>query len=142
MTDFYIYLAEKRIKEIERQKKIEQYYKKKEESGGGSSPSRKIVWIELLLQTPIDDYRKNAVALIIAPYLINIKRLPYYDAMTVVKEWLARCDQVRRLDSNFDQRIKSSLDVAIRDKTKPMRLSTLQGRNPTLCQRLLRNKSF
>jgi hypothetical protein len=41
MTDFYIYLAEKRIKETERQKKIEQYYKKKEESGGGSSPSRK-----------------------------------------------------------------------------------------------------
>jgi hypothetical protein len=32
-----------------------------------------IPWIEKLLQTPIDDYRKNAVSLILAPYLINIK---------------------------------------------------------------------
>jgi hypothetical protein len=33
-----------------------------------------IPWIEKLLQTPIDDYRKKAVALILAPYLINIKK--------------------------------------------------------------------
>ena len=34
-----------------------------------------IAWI--LLQTPIDDYRKNAVSLILAPYFINIKKLSY-----------------------------------------------------------------
>ena len=27
-----------------------------------------IAWIEKLLETPIDDYRKNAVGLILAPY--------------------------------------------------------------------------
>ena len=33
-----------------------------------------ISWIEILLQTPIEDYRKNAIGLILAPYLINIRK--------------------------------------------------------------------
>jgi hypothetical protein len=39
---------------------------KRYDSGFGSGIS-KINWIETLLQTPIADYRKNAVALILAP---------------------------------------------------------------------------
>ena len=38
-----------------------------------SSKSNQIAWIEKLLQTPITGYRKNAVSLILAPYLINIR---------------------------------------------------------------------
>ncbi|MFZ0329405.1 MAG: hypothetical protein WAL66_19095, partial [Nitrososphaeraceae archaeon] len=34
--------------------------------------STKIWWIEKLLQTPVDDYRKFAVWRILAPYVINI----------------------------------------------------------------------
>jgi Primase X len=41
-------------------------------------------WIEKLLQTPIDDYRKNAVSLILVPYLINIRKLSYDDALNAI----------------------------------------------------------
>jgi hypothetical protein len=37
--------------------------------------SNTIWWIEKLLQTPIDDYRKFTVWRIMIPYLINIRRL-------------------------------------------------------------------
>ena len=48
-----------------------------------------IKWIEKLLQTPVDDYRKNAMALILAPYLLNIKKLTYDDAFNIINEWLS-----------------------------------------------------
>lgn len=47
-----------------------------------------IPWIEKLLQTPIDDYKKNAVSLILAPYLINIKKLSYDGALNIINNWL------------------------------------------------------
>jgi hypothetical protein len=43
-----------------------------------------IPWIEKLLQTPTADYRKNAVNLILAPYLINVKKLSYDDALNII----------------------------------------------------------
>ena len=38
----------------------------------------------LLLQTPIADYRKNAVALVLAPYLIGIRGMPSDGATKVI----------------------------------------------------------
>lgn len=52
------------------QKRLEKRY-----GSGFGSGTNKINWMEILLQTPIDDYRKNAIALILAPYLINIKKV-------------------------------------------------------------------
>ena len=43
-----------------------------------------IPWIEKLLDTPIDDYRKNAVNLILAPYLINVRKLSYDAALNII----------------------------------------------------------
>ena len=57
-----------------------------------------IKWIDILLETPISDYRKNAISLILAPYLINIKKLPYTNAFDIIKDWLNRCDSLIRLD--------------------------------------------
>ena len=49
-----------------------------------------ISWIEKLLQTPIDDYRKTTVNLILAPYLINIKKVSYEDALNIIDKWLSK----------------------------------------------------
>jgi hypothetical protein len=38
------------------------------------TPRQSKSYLLLLLQTPIADYRKNAVALVLAPYLIGISR--------------------------------------------------------------------
>ena len=97
-----------------------------------------IKWIEnSLLKTPIEDYRKNAIALILAPYLINIRKISYDNAFSMIKEWLTKCNDLRHLDSNFDYRIKTSLYTAMRKQTLPMRLDTLEDRNRELHRLLI-----
>src|SRR5215210_7026917 len=73
LRSFHAYLVDQRIKELQRQK--EQIKKYRQKHGDVND----IKWIEILLETPISDYRKNAINLILAPYLINIKKLPYTD---------------------------------------------------------------
>jgi hypothetical protein len=48
------------------------------------SKSYLLLLLLLLLQTPIADYRKNAVALVLAPYLIGIRGMPSDEATKVI----------------------------------------------------------
>jgi Primase X len=70
------------------------------------------MWIETLFQTPIGEYRKNALRLIIAPYLINIRKLSYEEAFNVAKDWLNLCGSIKRLDFNSERRIRENLNNA------------------------------
>jgi hypothetical protein len=99
---FYIYLADRKLKEIASMHKIqtESHY---------TPRSNTIGWIEKLLQTPIDDYRKNAVSLILAPYLINIKKLSYEDALNIINSWLIKCGKLRQLDNNLKYTVKYAI---------------------------------
>jgi hypothetical protein len=58
---FYIYLADRKLKEFNNMRK-------NQTESHHTFHGNTIPWIEKLLQTPIDDYRKNAVNLILAPY--------------------------------------------------------------------------
>jgi hypothetical protein len=126
LGSFYAHLVDQTIKESQRQKEIERYRKKY------VTNVNDIKWIEILLETPISDYRKNAISLILAPYLINIKKLPYSNAFNIIKDWLNRCDSLRRLDSNFNYRIKSALENAIQKGIPPMSLAKLREKNREL----------
>ena len=88
---FYIYLADRKLKEFNNMQK------NKTESYWGNT----IPWIEKLLQTPIDDFRKNAVNLILAPYLINVKKLSYDAALNIINGWLGKCGKLRQLDQEL-----------------------------------------
>jgi hypothetical protein len=126
LYDFYLWLANEKIKETERQKKISKYQsntKKKSDS---------IHWIDKLLQTPIEDYRKNAVSLILAPYLINIRKMSIADALIIIKEWLDECSSLRVLDSNFNYRVKYALNTTIENGIPPMKFDTLQQKKAPL----------
>ena len=90
---FQAYLGDQKIKEIKLRKRIEKRF------GLISDKNHSISWIETLLQTPVDDYRKNAIGLILAPYLINIKKLPYESASTILRDWLKKCSQLRKFRS-------------------------------------------
>ena len=59
-----------------------------------------IWWIEKLLQTPVDDYRKFAVWRILIPYLINIRRLSDDEANNTINNWLDTCRTLCGLDFN------------------------------------------
>jgi hypothetical protein len=88
-----------------------------------------IPWIEKLLQTPIDDYRKNAVDLILAPYLINIKKLSYDAASNIINSWLSKCGELRQLDQNFDYTVRYALKYSAKNGQRPLKLDTLKLKN-------------
>jgi hypothetical protein len=119
LRSFHAYLVDQRIKELQRQK--EQIKKYRQKHGDDVND---IKWIEILLETPIN--------LILAPYLINIKKLPYTDAFNIIKDWLNKCDSLRRLDSNFDYRLKSALEDAIHKGIPSMSLAKLREKNKEL----------
>jgi hypothetical protein len=104
LYDFYLWLADEKIKEVERQQKISKYQLNTQKA------SNSIRWIDMLLQTPLEDYRKNVVSLILAPYLINIRKMAISDALIIIKEWLDECASLRALDSNFNYRVKYALN--------------------------------
>lgn len=117
--NFHAYLVDDKIKEMKLHERLVKKYGSNFTSGTGI-----IKWIEILLQTPIDDYRKNSVALILSPYLINIKKISYQESFLIIKDWLKKCNALRKLDENFDYRIKYSLDRATRKHMLPIRFET------------------
>lgn len=75
LGSFHAYLVDQRIKELQRQKELKVKYQiRMKKNDNNTSSITAIPWIELLLETPIEDYRKNAISLILAPYLINVKK--------------------------------------------------------------------
>jgi hypothetical protein len=93
-------------------------------------------WIEILLETPIGDYRKNAVWRILAPYLINIKKLSYEEAFYIIKKWLNTCDKIIPLDFSANTKIKDTLRAASRVGYLPMGFKELKTENEELYRRI------
>jgi hypothetical protein len=88
-----------------------------------------ILWIEKLLKTPIGDFRKTSLSLILAPYLINIKKLSYQESFDILFEWLQKCDAIRKLDFNPKYLVKYALHTANQKRIPPMKLGTLKNKN-------------
>ena len=129
LSEFYIYLADSKIKEIHRQRKR---LEKSINVISSYDHKRILHWIEILLQTPISDYRKNAVRRIIAPYLINIKKLSYDEAFNIIKHWLYNCDKIIPLDFNTNTKIKETLRASITVGYLPMSFRDLKIENGEL----------
>jgi len=95
-------------------------------------------WIECLLQIGIEDFRKNVVSLILAPYLLHKKKLSTEQAAQVIQDWLQnKCSPLSRLNFNTEYLIRSALNNASK---KPqiyhMSFDTLAEYNPELHKRL------
>jgi Primase X len=125
LVDFYIYLQDIKLKRIVHQQRENSKNRNRNgtenlvthkfsNSSNRNNNHQVIPWIDALLETPIVDYRKFVIWRILAPYLINIKKLSYDEAFDQMRNWLANCDRVRRLDFNIDQRIKGNLRAAIK----------------------------
>jgi hypothetical protein len=83
-------------------------------------------WIEKLLQTPIDDYRKYAVWRILIPYLINIRMLAGDEANDMTTGWLDKCNSLRRLDFNVNHIIRPNISRVKRGGYLPISLEKLK----------------
>jgi hypothetical protein len=115
------------------QEKIDNNIAKRKRSSHNTkiTPSKR-VWIEVLLNMPIEDYRKEAIRRILAPYLINIRKLTYDDAFNVIKNWLDSCDNVNPLNFNANVRIKYSLRAATHVGYRPVGFNDLKVENGEL----------
>ena len=122
---FYIYLTDRKLKGLKNMRKNQT------ESNYVSRGST-IPWIEKLLQTPIDDYRKNAVNLILAPYLINVKKLSYDVALNIINDWLSKCGKSRQLDQDFNYLVRYALKYCAKNGNRPLKLDTLKLKNNAL----------
>jgi Primase X len=126
LRDFRRYLIQEKIDNNVAERKRSRF-----SSNTKTTPTKR-VWIEILLDTPIEDYRKYALRGIIAPYLVNIRKLAYDDAFNVMKTWLNSCDKIRPLDFNANLRIKDALRAADRVGYLPMAFNDLKSENVKL----------
>jgi non-catalytic primase subunit PriX-like protein len=88
--------------------------------------STTIRWIEKILLTPLDDYRKFVVWRILAPYLVNIKKCSADETYTTIRNWLDKCGQLRVLDFHPNNVIKYNINSAKRGGYLPISLEKLK----------------
>ena len=135
LHDFRRYLITQKIQEMKNKdkdnKKVKQlsYSYSQNNNDKIGNTTNIILWIEKLLKTPISDFRKNSLSLILAPYLINIKKLSYQESSDLLIEWLHKCDSIRKLDFNPSYLVKTALHTANQKRIPPMKRETLKNRN-------------
>jgi hypothetical protein len=88
-----------------------------------------IRWIEKLLQTPLDDYRKYVMWRILAPYLTNVRKCSADEASNIIRNWLDKCRNLRQLDFNTNHMIKHNINSAKRRGYLPISLDNLKSEN-------------
>jgi hypothetical protein len=130
LRDFRRWLINEKIE----QQKLSSIVRGKRKSVG-PSPSRNkttILWIEKLLQTPVDDYRKFAIWRILAPYLINIKGYSIEDAFTMIRDWLNKCNSLKQLDFSPNYIVRYNINNAKKTRYLPISLDKLKMENSRL----------
>ena len=77
-------------------------------------------WIEKLLQTLIEDYRKRSRDLILVPYLVFRRGMRDESQITqIVMRWPDKCAELRRLDPSrreYEKETRSRIYEVMRDK--------------------------
>jgi hypothetical protein len=128
LREFRLYLADNDIRR--KTNSIQLETKKKYNilcNGNGSNNIPKCYqWIEdKLLETPILDYRKITVDLVLVPYFIVIKKFTTRQTFHLTKEYLIKCDELRPLTPSvkeFEKRIK----IAIENKIPPIKIKNMR----------------
>lgn len=91
------------------QMKIEVEEDKKRAIKYGAKENNKIIWIEKLLDTLIDDHRYYCLWHILIPYLKNIKRLSENEIVALLTVWLDKCNKLNKVKWRYPQKIKEQL---------------------------------
>ncbi|HEX5187602.1 MAG TPA: hypothetical protein VFV86_12000, partial [Nitrososphaeraceae archaeon] len=120
---YYSYLISEEIKNLKKEINRDNDFRR-------YSSTFEIQWIENLLKTPLDDYRKFCLWRILIPYLINIKKTSQNDTFVVLNEWLIASNSMRKLD--FNPKMVIILYMKNVNNFKPISLSKLKKENPNL----------
>ena len=114
--------------------KVASGYRKPRRSGGGVSGPGTVQWIEELLERGVQDGRHRLLWRVVAPYLVNVRRLSRDEAAARAREWLDRCAGLRPLS---DRSLRTSgvryyLENAGRSGLRPASMSRLLEFYPDL----------
>jgi hypothetical protein len=96
---------------------------------------RTIHWIDsaILEGSGIGDYRKITIDLVLAPYLINVRKYDQSTAYNTIADWLDKCMRIRRLDFNANSKIRYALKHAKDGPVPyPMRQDTMREKYPRM----------
>jgi hypothetical protein len=85
---------------------------------GGRSDT--IGWIDELLSKPIIDGRHRVVNLVLAPYLVTVKKMPVEEAAKLIMQYIDRCRQVNPDTKVNEQYIIYQCRYAEKKGTKPL----------------------
>jgi hypothetical protein len=99
-----------------------------------------IAWIDKLLETGVDDNRKNLLYWVLAPYLTTVKVYEFDKAYHILEDWLDKCDAVRSLEPDwtaFRYRVRYCLDTAEEQERKPIRFETFKEYYPDVYKQVI-----
>lgn len=100
-----------------------------------SQPYSTIDWIEtnILQGAGISDYRKITVELVLAPYLVNVKKCDYDVAYNTIVKWLDKCGRIRPLGFKPRYKVNYALKrVNDGPVLYPMKLDTIRSKYPEM----------
>jgi len=123
LEEFRTWLIQKKIDQQKQRQKIRVERSKNKFVGS----SNYYTGIEHLTQTPIEDFRKLVIDIILAPYLINVRKLSFEESYTIIRNWLDKCNELR-LDNyrNFEYRINYALKNALNKGIGPMSMEKIK----------------
>ena len=142
LVEFMTFLVDRKLKEnLEKQKRAQLQNKSIFQFQKPDNNSTTITYIEKLLCIGLDDYRKNTISLILAPYFINILKLSDEESFSRIKKWVLKCNDANPLKPSirdFDNLIKNAIKRANYTGIKPLKFNdTLQYKNKELFDMIL-----
>lgn len=142
MENFHTYLIQKKIDEYNIYRQGQQQKKKRNNHNNlkNYQTNHYYEWIEKLLKISLEDYRKLILWRILCPYLVNVKKLSYEESFRILREWLDKCNSLKKLDFNSNQKIKDDLKHV--GNFYPMGIQKLKTDNEELYNFLNNNKKL
>ncbi len=131
---FHASLVDRKIKQNQRDRKQQRRQRQVYGSTMMTTPVRPgtISWIEKLLTMSISDNRKYCIWRILAPYLINVRRFQDEKASYIIREWLEKCDSVKRVSFDGLSRIRYDIQSARKKGFYPIGWNELKTENKEL----------
>jgi hypothetical protein len=127
---FHAYLVNQKLKQNQRDR---QQQRRQYGTTSGIAPETAMIsWIEKLLTMSIPDYRKYCIWRILAPYLINIRKLEDEQASHIIREWLDKCNSVKRVSFDEISRIRYDIQSVRKRGFYPIAWNHLKTENVCL----------
>jgi hypothetical protein len=137
LREYRLYLADLDLKEkfkIVKSRNVQNLEYKNGYSNSNMETPREYEWIEnSLLKTPIADHRKYSLNLLLAPFLVSIKKCNHDESLSIMKDWIMSCNNVMILYPNikyFGERASSAVKNSIMNKILPIKRENMQKKYP------------